>query len=230
VAEDWGYQTDREVIDALLDVDGKFIVDAGCGDGDLCRHLAGCGARVLGIEPNPIQAEKNSQAAVVENVGFAQTGAGKIPLEPHSVDGIIFKNSLHHVYAPDFEQVFKEVARVMNGSGFLCVVEPIANGSFQYVMELFHDETKVRHGAYKALVQYAMPVFGSMREIYYDVDSTYNSFDDFAKRFEKMSFNNYTGEIRQAEVERRFIDCENSHGTYTLTQPMRVNFFTQIKQ
>jgi len=24
VAEDWGYQTDLEVIDTLLDVDGKF--------------------------------------------------------------------------------------------------------------------------------------------------------------------------------------------------------------
>lgn len=229
VAEDWGYQTDFEVIDALLDVDGKFIVDAGCGDGELCRHLAGRGARVLGIEPNPEQAEANASAAVVANVGFKQAGAAAVPVEPNSVDGVVFKYSLHHMHAPDFEKIFTEVARILKTSGFLCVIEPIANGTYQYVMEPFHDETAVRLAAYNALLNHASPLFASMREVYYDVDATYDSFDSYAVRFEGMTFNNYTGAIRQPEVERRFRECENSHGSYTLTQPLRVNYYTQLK-
>lgn len=230
MAEDWGTQTDIEVIDSLLDVDGKFIVDAGCGDGELCRHFGGRGARVLGIEPHPLQAEKNARAAVVTNVGFTQAGAAKIPVETSSVDGVVLKNSLHHMHAPDYENIFNEIARVLKASGFLYIAEPVANGTYQHVMELFHDETQVRLAAYNAMVRYASPMFGSMREIYYDIDNTYKTFDHYARRFESMAYNNYTGEIRQAEVEARFKACENSYGSYTLTQPMRVNLYTRLKQ
>lgn len=229
MAEDWGYQTDLEVIDALLEVDGKFIVDAGCGDGELCRHLAGRGARVLGIEPNPEQAEKNNNAAVIANVGFKQAGAASIPVEANSVDGVIFKNSMHHMYAPDFKKIFNEIARVLKTTGFFLVIEPIASGTYHYVMELFHDETAVRLAAYNALGKHADPLFDSMREIYYDIDATYESFDQYAARYDGLSFNTYTGKVRQPEVERRFHACENSHGSYTLSQPMRANLYTRIK-
>ena len=228
VAEDWGYQTDLEVIDALLEVDGKFIVDAGCGDGALCAHLAGRGARVLGIEPDPAQAEINNRAATVANVGFKQAGAAAVPVEANSVDGVVFKNSLHHMHAPDYEKVFKETARILKPGGFLYVLEPIANGSYQYVMEPFHNETGVRVAAYNALLSYADPLFASMREIYYDIDATYDSFDSYAAHYESSTFNSYTGEVRQPEVQRRFNECENSHGSYTLSQPMRVNYYTGI--
>jgi len=230
MAEDWGYQSDVEVIDALIEANNRFIVDAGCGNGDLCRHLAARGARVLGVEPNPDQSEINSKAPVVDNVGFIQAGAGDIPVEPNSIDGIIFKNSLHHVYAPDFPAVFDEAKRILKATGFLCIIEPIANGSYHHVMALFHDETKVRHAAYEAMIKLAHPAFSEMREIYYDVDYNYDSFDQYATRCEGLTYNNYASDVRQPEVQRRFNECENSHGSYTLTQPMRANYFTGIKQ
>lgn len=229
VTEDWGYRSDIEVIDALIEADNKFIIDAGCGNGELCRHLAGRGARMFGIEPDPVQSKKNSKAPVVANVGFQQAGAAKIPVEPNSADGVIFKNSLHHVYAPDYPAVFDEVKRILKGSGFLCVIEPIANGSHHHVMAPFHDETKVRHAAYQALVKFAYPAFSQMREIYYDVDNTYDSFDKYASHYEGLVYNNYEVDVRQPEVQKRFNACENSHGSFTLTQPMRANYFTRIK-
>ena len=229
VAEDWGYQTDLEVIDAMLEVDGKFIVDAGCGDGALCRHLATRGAHVLGIEPNPEQAQINNGAAVVANVGLKQAGEAAVPVETNSVDGVIFKNSLHHMHAPDFKKIFNEVSRILKASGFLYVIEPIANGTYQHVMEPFHNETSVRFVAYNALLDHANPLFASMREVYYDIDDTYDSFDAYAARYEGSTYNKYTSDIRQPEVQRRFAECENSHGSYTLTQPMRVNYYTEIK-
>ena len=109
------------------------------------------------------------------------------------------------------------------------MLEPVANGTYQHVMELFHDETKVRLAAYNALVRFADPMFSFMREIYFDVDATYDSFDSYAKHFENNSFNNYTSDIRQPAVEQRFHACENSHGSYTLTQPVRVNLYSHLK-
>ena len=231
MAEDWGFQTDLEVLERLVDVKNRFIVDAGCGAGKLCYSLAERGARVLGVEPDPVQAKKNSQAAVVENVGFHEGGAGEIPVEPLSVDGVVFGNSMHHVPAAHYPQVFSEMLRILRADGFLYVMEPVANGTYQHVSELFHNETQVRLNAYNALVEHAMPNYQSMREIYYDIDRTFNDFDEFANHYTDLSYNHYAAaDVRSDQVKERFESCANSHGTFTLTQPMRVNLYTGPKQ
>lgn len=226
MAEDWGYQSHIEVLHKLVDVRERFVVDVGCGAGALCRNLADHGANVLGVEPDPVQSQKNASAKTVANVGFVQAGAAELPLELNSVDGVIFSNSLHHIHAPHYEQVFNEVLRVLNNRGWLYVQEPVANGSHNYVMSLFHDETEVRLAAYNALVRYALPNFGKTREIYYDVDTTYRNFDEYASRYEGLSYNSYhKNSVRDPQVKSRFEEHANSHGSYTLTQPMRVNVY-----
>ena len=226
MAEDWGYQLNNEVLHKLVDVRDRFVVDVGCGAGELCVNLAEHGARVLGVEPDPVQSRKNATAKTVANVGFVQAGAADMPLEPASVDGVIFSNSLHHIHAPHYEQVFAEVMRVLKSHGWLYVKEPIANGSHNYVMSLFHDETEVRLAAYNALLKYALPNFGKSREIYYDVDTTYRNFDEFAGRYEGLSYNSYNkAAVRDSKVQSRFEEQANSHGSFTLTQPMRVNVY-----
>ncbi len=230
MAEDWGYQTDLDVIDALVDVRNRFIVDAGCGAGGLCFALAERGARVLGIEPDPVQSDKNNKAETVANVGFAQAGAADIPVEPGSVDGVVFANSLHHVPQAHYVQVFDELMRVIRRDGFLLVIEPVAIGTSQYVMELFHDETRVRLAAYRALVELAATRFGNMREIYYDADETFRDFEHFANHYSGLSYNSFDDKaVRTDEVRMRFEQQKNSHNSYTLTQPMRVNYYTQPK-
>jgi len=230
MAEDWGVQSDFAVLNRLIRVDGRFIVDAGCGGGRLCRKLAESGAIVLGVEPDPVQAEKNRAADVVPNVSFAQASAAQIPVEPQSVDGIIFGNSLHHVPARDYELVFDEVHRILKPDGFLYVQEPVATGSHQDVMELFHDETEVRLRAYRALVKMAHPAFDRMREVYYDVERSFESFDAFADHYSHLSYNagKYDGDrVRNNEVKGRFEQHRDVRGGgYTLIQPMRVNCYS----
>ncbi|OED37331.1 hypothetical protein AB833_23925 [Chromatiales bacterium (ex Bugula neritina AB1)] len=228
MAEDWGHQTNLEVIERLIRLEDRFLVDAGCGSGELSRELAARGASVLGIEPDPVQADINAKAEATPNVGFVQAGAGAIPVEPGSVDGVIFSNSLHHVPAIHYRQVFQEMRRVLTKRGFVYVQEPVANGSHQYAIELFHDETEVRLQAYRALVELAMPRFARMREVYYDVDHTYRDFEEFADHYCLLSYNNYTeSDVRNDKVKRRFESCANSHGSFTITQPMRVNLYMQ---
>ena len=120
--------------------------------------------------------------------------------------------------------------RILRSDAFLYVMEPVANGTHQHVMQLFHDETTVRLEAYRALVELADPRFKSMREVYYDVDHTYRNFEEFADRYCSLSYNRYSEEaVRNTKVQQRFEEHQNSHGSYTLTQPMRVNFYTHPK-
>lgn len=230
MAEDWGFQSDLSVIDGMIDVRNRFIVDAGCGAGELCFALAERGARVLGIEPDPQQSAKNDKTATVANVGFARAGAAEIPVEPGSVDGVIFASSLHHVPQAHYVFVFEELMRILRSDGFLYVIEPVANGSSQYVIAPFHDETSVRLAAYRALVELAAPRFQEMREVYYDLKYIYRDFDEFASQYSSLSYNRYATEsVYSDEVKNRFEQQKNNTDTYTLVQPMRANLYTWPK-
>ena len=107
--QNFGISTDLDVIDKVLQPHDQFLIDAGCGNMHLSKALAARGAHVLAIDPDPIQAAKNSAADIVTNVGFAETGADQIPVEDQSVDGILFPYSLHHVPKELYEAVFGEV-------------------------------------------------------------------------------------------------------------------------
>ncbi|MGE4281718.1 MAG: class I SAM-dependent methyltransferase, partial [Magnetospirillum sp.] len=86
-----------DVIVETLDLEGKRVVDVGCGDGHLTRLMAKHGAHVLGVECSPRQlakawkADKVADERIVEGVGQA------LPAEDASADIVVFFNSLHHI-------------------------------------------------------------------------------------------------------------------------------------
>ncbi len=71
-AEDLGEADEMDVIDRLVSVAGLNVVDVGCGGGRITRQLAERGALVLGVEPDPIQAEKNRAAEAMPGLSFAR--------------------------------------------------------------------------------------------------------------------------------------------------------------
>ena len=227
---DLGVCTDLDVIDRHIDVSGLFLVEAGCGNMDLSKALATRGARVLAIDPDPVQAAKNQQADVIPNVGFAQTGAQSLPVEPGSVDGVLFPYSLHHVPAKLFEAVFQEVRRVLKEDGFLYILEPVAAGELNEVMRLFHDEAKVRAAAQDALDTLAMPLFEEADVIDYRVAVHFTSWDDYATRYSNKSYNtNYTeAQVRDEAVKQRFLEFGEPLN-FNFESPMRVTYLRKLK-
>src|SRR5690606_19945714 len=95
--QDLGERSDSAAVCELVDVAGLKLVDVGCGPATVSREFARLGAEVLGVEPDPIQAEKNRQAEPLAGFTFAEGGAEELPLESGSVDGVFFFRSLHHV-------------------------------------------------------------------------------------------------------------------------------------
>lgn len=202
---DLGCKTNIEVIQQLISLDGKRVIDAGCGGMALTKQLAEQGASVLAIDPDSVQAELNRNVASVSNVEFVETGADRLPAENASMDGVFFAYSLHHVPSELYPAVFQEVFRVLKPGGFLHVIEPI-DCPLNEVMKFFHDETDVRSAAQVALQTHAVPAFDSYVELTYHSWRQFDSWEDFASQFASRTFNtSYTeSDIRRDEVRLAF--------------------------
>ncbi|MFK7891346.1 MAG: class I SAM-dependent methyltransferase [Granulosicoccus sp.] len=219
---DLGISSDKDVIAQFLQIDGLFLVDAGCGDMSFSRELASRGASVLAIDPDPVQSEKNRQAETIPNVGFVQAGAQQIPVEPDSIDGVVFRYSLHHVPLAMHEAVFHELRRVLKPGGFLFIMEPVAIGPLNDIMSIFHDEKKVREQAQKSMEVYGMPAFAQSDIISYRVPVQFSSWEQFADTYASKSFNSdYSeAEVRAEAVRERFM---------ALGTPLNFRFETSVR-
>ena len=202
---DLGCTTNIDVINRFVSLDGRFVIDAGCGDMAFSSQLADQGTRVLAIDPDPVQAELNRAADPIPKIEFIETGADQLPVKDDSVDGIFFAYSLHHIPHAVYPKVFDEVVRILQPNGFLYVIEP-TGCPLNDVMKLFHDEDAVRAAAQQALEEIAAPMFNQVDVVTYHDYRQFDSFEHFARHFASRSFNTiYTeADVRRAEVKEAF--------------------------
>lgn len=204
--ENLGLALNVEVLRRFVRVDGLNVVDLGCGSMTFSKILNDEGASVIAIDPDPNQAQRNRDAKTESNSGiaFVEAGADSIPSTNHSLDGVFFCHSLHHIPAELYAEVFGEVRRVLKHDGFVYVIEPIG-GPLNDVMRLFHDEEAERAAAWKALSAFA-DEFESVVAVEYHSVSSFDSWDSFAENFSNRSFNsNYSNEdVRRKEVRDAF--------------------------
>lgn len=221
----WGLSSDLTVLDRLVEVQGRSLIDVGCGAGALARALAERGASVLGVEPDPVQAEKNRAAPETAGVTFAEGRAESLPVQDAAADGVVFGRSLHHVPEAAMRPALVEARRVLGPGGFVYVLEPVMAGPFSAVMKPFHDETEVRRQAREALVASA-PLFARSREVHYEVERRFESHDAFVALFSGLSYNSYGADaVRSATVKRLFEAGRTEARDYAFVQPMRVDLF-----
>ncbi len=223
--ERWGRSADLAVLDRLVHVQGRALVDVGCGAGALARALAERGASVLGVEPDPVQAARNRAAPESAGVSFAEGRAESLPAGDGTADGVIFGRSLHHVPQAAMRPALAEARRVLGPGGFLYVLEPVMAGSFSVVMKPFHDETEVRRLAREALEDSAA-LFAGAREVHYEVERRFASHAAFVDQFAGLTYNSYGADaVRSDTVKRLFEAGRTDAGDYAFVQPMRVDLF-----
>jgi len=225
-----GQVTDMEVLDRLVDWKGKMVVDAGCGNGGLAAGLAKRGATVLGVEPDPIQAEKNRKAAPVLGVTLVEASAEAIPRDDASVDVVVFSKSLHHVPAAVMDRALREAARVLKpDSGILYVIEPDIRGDYSVLVKPFHDETVVRSKALAALDRTAGPIFARMDEYWYLAPMKFASFDAFAERASAATYNHFDRQKVTSPVIRQAFEKGRRGEEYLFTNLMRARLYRGVK-
>ncbi len=225
-AEDLGEADELVVIDRFVQVAGLDVLDVGCGEGRITHHLVERGANALGVEPDPIQAEKNRCANVVPGLSFVEAPGQALPVDDDSMDGVFFCYSLHHVPRQNMDNALNEAMRVLKpDTGFLFVLEPLLAGSMETVYRPFHDETEVRMLAYDALERVAAPRFAKPRELRYREFIYYDSFANFFDEMAGTTYNDFSREQLGTPEVRALFEAGRTENGYAFTQHTRVNFY-----
>src|SRR3954471_4165534 len=172
----------RDVLDELLPAGAPVVVDVGCGDGALVRHLARRGARAIGVEIGREPLERARAHAPAGGERYEHGGAQALPLEDMSADVVVFANSLHHVPGELLDTALAEAARVLRPGGLLYVQEPVADGPYFELLRAVDDETAVRAAAQAAIGRAGEHGLAHEQTIEFDNDVVHPDFASFRDR------------------------------------------------
>ena len=104
-------------------IEGKTILDLGCGAGELSGYLARRGAHVVSLDISPGMVElarRRLAHAGIPGGEFVVAPAERTPLGDESVDLVVGKWILHHI---DVAAAATEVARVLRPGGRAVFIE-----------------------------------------------------------------------------------------------------------
>jgi SAM-dependent methyltransferase len=138
----WEYRTGKDILASHAprfgSLEGKRVLDVGCGLGGKTVAYAEAGARVTGIDISPENISRGiefARARCIEAL-FAAGDARRLPFAAGSFDAIIANDSLEHFADP--AAALKELARVLvpGGSIFLFFTpwgSPLGSHLYDYV-------------------------------------------------------------------------------------------------
>ena len=220
-----------DVIVETLALEGKQVIDVGCGDGGLVRRLTRLGAHVRGVECSPRQlakaraADKLGDEEIVEGVGQA------LPADDESCDLVIFFNSLHHIPIEHQAKAMAEAARVLKPDGEVYVNEPLPYGDFFEAVRPVDDETWVRGAALAAVKGAWVHGLEEATEFTYLHPMVLPDYEAFRERIISA---NAEREAKFAtldkEMRERFARLAKPapEGGFAFDQPMRVNLLRKV--
>mgnify|MGYP003648182667 FL=1 len=214
------------VIAELLDLDGKQILELGCGRAQHTRAIAeaGHGRTMLALEVDERQHALNLQIEDLSNVTFALGGAEQIPAADQSFDAVFLFKSLHHVPVELMQPAMAEIARVLRPGGHAYVSEPLFRGSFNECLRLFHDESYVRGQAFEAITSaVAAGQLQSVSQTFFLAPVRFASFEEFAQLVIAATHSNHqlSPELFE-QVRQRFASYAGPTGVQ-FEQPIRVD-------
>ncbi len=215
-----------EIIESLIELDGKFLLELGCGKAQLSRALVSRGKdrRLVATEVDPIQHAKNLDAAAQENIRFENWGAQKIASEDNTFDVVFMFKSLHHVPKEMIEQAFCEIHRVLKRGGVLYISEPIFDGDFNDILKIFHDEEAVRLNAFTEICNAIKEgLFSLEAEVFFRLERSYADFSVFEEQIIGATHTEHqlSGELL-AETKRYFAEKTKKNGG-VFWSPIRID-------
>ncbi len=219
--------SDLAVLERLVELPGRDIVDIGCGGGALVRELESRGARVIGVE---ISAEQLAPAIAHDLGSGAEYVVGcaqALPLEDASLDVVVFMRSLHHVPGADLMRSLREARRVLRGDGIVYVAEPLAEGDFFALTALVEDELEARSAVQAALAESSRA--GLHRSLTVDYEVRVRLADHDALRHRMVSVDPERAAIfdaRERELAEAFAqlgEAGDLPGERCFTAPMRAD-------
>lgn len=217
---------ESEIYDRLLSLDGKHILELGCGSAEITRNIATSGTdrKITALEVDEIAHEKNRQIMDLPNVTFGLSGAQQIPLEDESVDVVLMFKSLHHVPLELMESSMHEIRRVLKPGGLLYVSEPVFAGDFNEILRLFHDEQKVREAAFHTVEKAVGDgLFSLIEETFFNSPMKFENFAEFETNTINATHSQHSlDDVLYKRVKQRFEQHLGDDGAHFL-MPVRVD-------
>ena len=217
---------ESEIYNRMLELDGKRILELGCGNAEITRDIATSGENrsITALEVDEIAHEKNLQITDLPNVTFGLAGAQDIPLDDESVDVVFMFKSLHHIPSDLMERSMREVRRVLVPGGLAYISEPVFAGDFNEILRLFHDERQVREAAFNTVKKVVDEgLFDLVEETFFNSPMSFANFKDFEDKVLKVTHTDHALEDAVYNmVKRRFEEYAGDDGAHFL-MPIRVD-------
>lgn len=177
-----------------LPFDGACVLELGCGKAEKTRLLAETGRprKIVALEVDDIQHQRNLQIGDLPTVQFSHGGAEAIPAADASFDLVLMFKSLHHVPLAGMDAALSEIARVLKPGGLAWISEPVFAGDLNEVFRLFHDEKLVREAAFAAIRKAVAD--GRLlldKQIFFNTRSYFESFEQFDQRMIRVTHTNH---------------------------------------
>jgi 2-polyprenyl-3-methyl-5-hydroxy-6-metoxy-1,4-benzoquinol methylase len=106
--------------------DGGRVLDVGCGNGVISRHLGQFGYEVLGIDISEKTIAVANQRNTYANVRFAAISAEALTAQGETYDAVICSEVLEHLDQPQL--LLKTIYASLKDDGLLVVTVPNGNG------------------------------------------------------------------------------------------------------
>ncbi len=150
----------RRGLEGSGDLQGKRILEVGCGDGGLACLLAECGARVYATDLSHMRLKAArklaAQTGMLRRVNFFRADAYHLPLAPNSVDLIITRSV---IVLLDRKQILPSFCRLLvSGRGVAVFIE---NMEHHPALQLWRLITRTKHGSQGYLSQAEVHRFGA---------------------------------------------------------------------
>jgi len=220
----------RDVLDEVLPPGAPLVIDVGCGDGSLVRHLARRGARAVGVEVGEEPLARARAHEPVADERYEQAGAQALPLDDGVADAVVFANSLHHVPGDLLDTALAEAGRVLRPDGLVYVQEPVASGAYFELLRPIDDETEVRAAAHAAIGRAERHGLRHEQEILFEHDFVHPEFASFRDRVVLADAARAAAfDGREDELRRRFEETgERDERGFRFRQPMRVDVLRRV--
>jgi SAM-dependent methyltransferase len=218
--------TEEGIIERLLPLEGKRVLELGCGAAWMTRLVAErfAPAQIVATEVDLVQHRKNLASAPPPGVSFRYGGAEAIDDPDGSYDAVFMFKSLHHVPVDLMAESLGEIHRVLAPGGHLYVSEPVYWGPFNDLMRLIHDERIVREAAFAALKNAVdSGLFALDAEAFFQSPGTYTTWEAFEDRFLKVTHTELNIEAERYErIRKAFLAHLTPTGAHFL-KPHRVD-------
>ena len=217
---------ERDIWNELLELNGKHILELGCGRAEITRIIASEGENrtICALEVDEIQHSLHRQITDLPNVEFRMAGAEAIPCPDNSFDVAFMFKSLHHVPLDVMDKAMAEIYRVLKPAGYAYISEPVFAGDFNDILKMFHNEEQVRLAAFEATkCAVDSGLFELASETFFNSPMHFNDFADFEEKILNVTHSDHSLSPELYEAVKTKFETHMMPGGANFLMPIRID-------